>query len=181
MKDKKIVLFSAFRGGNVVPANFENWFERMAAEGWHINRVRQWNSLWMTFKKGEPRKYRFVCDMQASPRKDYRATYEQFGWECLGRMASMYVWRMEYQGQRPEAFTDKESVVARNRRTVQAVSVSFTLFLIMIVSYSVWLIFFPDSLSAGDRAQMIAVVALFSVFEILLGIVMLYIWKNRRR
>jgi len=181
MKEKKTVLFSAFRGGNVVPANFENWFERMAAEGWHIDRVGQWNSLWMTFRRGEPRKYRFICDLQASPRKEYRATYEQFGWECLGRMASMYVWRMEYQGQRPEAFTDKDSVVGRNRRTILAVSVSFTLFLIMIIFYAVQLTCFPDSLTESDRAQIIAVMALFSVFEILLGIVMLYIWRNRQR
>ncbi|MFA5375566.1 MAG: DUF2812 domain-containing protein [Dehalococcoidia bacterium] len=181
MKDKKTVLFSAFRGGNVVPANFENWFERMAAEGWHVDRIRQWNSLWMTFKKGEPRKYRFVCDMQFSERKEYRATYEQFGWQFLGRMASFRVWRMEYQGQRPEAFTDKESVVARNRRTVQAVSVSFTLFLIMSIFYAVWFIFFPDSLSAGDRTQIIAAEAVFLVCAILLGIVMLRIWRNRRR
>jgi len=179
MKDKRIVLFPAFR--KVVPADLENWLEHMAVEGWHIDRVRQWNSLWMTFKKGEPRKYRFVCDMQFAARKDYRATYEQFGWQYLGRMASMYVWRMEYQGQRPEAFTDRDSVVDRNRRTILAVSVSFTLFLMMIIFYAVQIICFPDSLSAGDRTQVIAVEALFSVFVILLGIVMLYIWKNRRR
>ncbi len=181
MKEKRIELFSAFRGGNVVPANFENWFERMAAEGWHINHIRQWDSLLMTFKRGEPRKYRFICDMQASPRKEYRATYEQFGWEYLGRMASMHVWRMEYQGERPEAFSDRDSVVGRNRRTILAVSVSFTLFLIMILFYAVWLIFFSDSLSPGDRNQFIAVEVFLSIFAAFLGWVMLIIWKNRRR
>jgi len=179
MKEKRIVLFPAFR--KLVPANLEDWLERMAAEGWHIDRVRQWNSLWMTFKKGEPRKYRFVCDMQFAARKDYRATYEQFGWQYLGRMSSVRVWRMEYRDRRPEAFTDRDSVVQRNRRFVLAVSVSFTLFLIMIIFYAVQLTCFPDSLTESDRTQIIAVDALFSVFVILLGIVMLYIWKNRQR
>ena len=181
MKEKSIVLFSAFRGGNVVPAHFENWFERMAAEGWHINHIRQWDSLLMTFRRGEPKKYRFICDSQASPRKEYRATYEQFGWEYLGRMASMHVWRMEYHGERPEAFSDKDSVVERNRRTILAVSVSFTLFLIMILFFAVQLIFFPDSLSAGDRTQLIIADVFFCILAVLLGFVMLLIWKNRKR
>lgn len=181
MKEKRIELFSAFRGANVVPANFENWFERMAAEGWHINHIRQWDSLWMTFRRGEPKKYRFICDLQFFPRKEYRATYEQFGWEYLGRMSSVRVWRMEYHGERPEAFSDKNSVVERNRRTILAVSVSFTLFLIMILFYAVQLIFFSGSLSSADRNQLIAVEVFLSIFAALLGTVMIFIWKNRMR
>jgi hypothetical protein len=179
MKDKMTVLFPVWR--HVVPADLEDWLERMAAEGWHMDRFRQWNSLWMTFRRGEPRKYRFVCDLQFSERKDYRSTYEQFGWQFLGRMASVRVWRMEYTDKRPEAFSDRDSVVARNRRNIRAISVSFTLFLVMAVFYAVWFIFFPDTLSESDRTQVIAAEAVFLVCAILLGFVMLYIWKNRRR
>jgi hypothetical protein len=179
MREKRRVILPVFR--RVVPADLENWLERMAAEGWHINRVRQWSSLMMTFRRGEPKKYRFVCDFQASRRKEYMATYEQFGWEYLGRMASMYVWRMGYDDERPEAFSDRDSRVGRNRRTILAVSVSFTLFLIMILFYAVQLIFFSDSLSPGDRNQLIAVEVFFSIFVALLGWVMIYIWKNRMR
>ena len=39
MSDKKIVLFSAFR--HVVPSDYEDWFEQMASEGWHINEIKQ--------------------------------------------------------------------------------------------------------------------------------------------
>jgi len=179
MKDKKIVVFPVWR--HVVPADLEEWLEGMAAEGWHMDRFRQWNSLWMRFKKGEPKKYRFVCDLQFKEREDYRSTYEQFGWKFLGRMSSVRVWRMEYKDKRPEAFSDRESVVARNRRNVRAISVSFTLFLIMCIFYIVWLTCFPDSLSSGDRTQVIAATAVFGVCAILLGFVMLYIWRRRER
>jgi hypothetical protein len=72
MKDKKIVWFSAFR--HVVPADYENWLEKMAAEGWQTGRFWQWSSIYLTFTKGEPKKYRFVYDPQVSPRKDYVTT-----------------------------------------------------------------------------------------------------------
>ena len=50
MKTKKIVFFPAFK--RVVPSDFENWLEDMAAKGWHIERVRQWSSIIMIFIKG---------------------------------------------------------------------------------------------------------------------------------
>jgi hypothetical protein len=179
MKNSKIVLIPAFR--YVVPADFENWLENMAAQGWHIDRVRQWSSLVMTFRRGPPRKYRFVYDMRVSPRRDYRATYEQFGWQYLGRMASAHIWHMEYSGERPEAFSDAESLVARNRRTILAASVSFTLLFLMLIVYAVLLIFFGDNISGSDRAQLLAAGALFCVLMLLIGVVMLRIHKNERR
>lgn len=179
MKDKKIVWFSAFR--RVIPADYENWLEQMAAEGWHINHFRQWSSIYMTLTRGEPKKYRFVYDPQVSPRKDYITTYEQFGWEYLGRMASAHFWRMEYAGERPEAFSDKESKVARNRRTLSAVSVSFFLFLAADLFFGGMLTFFPNILSKGDKTQIIFAEIFFCIVTILLGLVLLVLRKNERR
>ncbi|MCX6003872.1 MAG: DUF2812 domain-containing protein [Chloroflexi bacterium] len=179
MKDKRTVLFSAFR--HVIPADYESWLERMAAEGWHINHFRQWSSMVVTFKRGEPKKYRFVYDPQVSPRKDYIATYEQFGWEYLGRMASAHFWRMEYNHERPEAFSDSESVVARNKRTIFAVSVSFLIFLLLDLFFAGMLIFFPHSLSKTDRTQIVIAEVFFCILTILLGAVMLLIRKNEKR
>ena len=119
MKDKKIVLFPGFR--HVVPADFESWLEKMASAGWHIDRITQWSSFVMVFRRGAPKKYRFVYDLQAAPRKDYRAIYQEFGWEYLGRMASVFIWRKEYREARLEAFSDQESILQRNRRTLIAV------------------------------------------------------------
>ena len=90
MTDRKIVLCPAFR--HLIPSDFENWLERMAAKGWHIDSIRQWSSILMTFKRSEPEKYRFVYDPQVSPRKEYIATYEQFGWEYVGGWLDFNWW-----------------------------------------------------------------------------------------
>lgn len=54
MSDNKIELFSAFR--HVVPSDYEAWFEQMAAEGWHINEIKQWDSVFIKFHRGTPKK-----------------------------------------------------------------------------------------------------------------------------
>jgi Protein of unknown function (DUF2812) len=179
MKDKKIVWFSAFR--RVIPADYENWLEKMAAEGWHINHFRQWSSIYMTFKRDKPKKYRFVYDPQVSPRKDYITTYEQFSWEYLGRMASAHFWRMEYEGERPEAFSDKDSKMARNRRTLSAGSVSFFLFLAADLFFGGMLTFFPDLLSKSNRTQIIFAELFFCIITVLLGLVLFVLRKNVNR
>ncbi len=179
MKIKKFVFFPAFK--RVVPEDFEKWLEKMAAEGWHIERVRQWSSMLMIFIKGEPKKYRYIYDLRAVASKDYISTYEQFGWQYLGRMASVYVWRMEYKDKRPEAFTDKESITSRNYRTVAAVSFSFVIFLVATITIAVSLIFFSSSISPDDRMQLIIAAILFGVFALALGSVMIFIHRKSRQ
>ena len=178
MKTEKIVFFPAFK--RVVPSDFENWLEDMAAKGWHIERVREWSSIIMIFVKGEPKKYRFVYDVHAIVGKDYISTYEQFGWVNLGRMASVNIWRMEYKDERPEAFTDKDSIVTRNSRTISAVSVSFSIFILAVLIMAIALIFFSEALSVNGRMQLIIAAVFFAVLAILLGIVMLYMHKKNK-
>jgi hypothetical protein len=179
MNEKKVVWFSAFR--RVVPADYENWLEKMAAEGWQINHFRQWNSIYLTFQKGAPKKYRFVYDPQVSPRKDYLQTYKDFGWEYLGRMASAHFWRMEYQDKRPEAFSDAAGVVDRTRRSVRAASVAFLILISLEVLYAVMLTIFAGSLSASDKKQLIIAEAFFVILTLALGIAMLVMRKNDKR
>ena len=40
--------FAAFR--YVVPADFENWLEAQARDGWLCEHVGQWSSIRMTFR-----------------------------------------------------------------------------------------------------------------------------------
>jgi len=169
MRGKKTVIFPAFR--HLHPSDLEQWLESMAAKGWHIDKFRQWSSLFMTFRQGEPKRYRFVYDLQVSPRKEYIATYEQFGWEYLGRMASAHMWRMGYDEKRPEAFSDPESIMKRNRRNIRAASVSFFIFLIATLTVGILLAFFTGSLSRADRIQMLAAEILFGIITIALGAV----------
>jgi len=135
----------------------------------------------MTFQRGKPKKYRFIYDPQVSPRKEYIATYEQFGWEYLGRMASAHIWRMEYEGERPQAFSDREGLVDRNRRNLIAVSVSFFIFLAAVIAISLALALASDSLTAGDRTQMIIAAIFFGMIALALGNIMFLMWKNQLR
>lgn len=179
MSDNKIVLFSAFR--HVVPSDYEDWFEQMASEGWHINEIKQWDSVYMRFHRGIPKKYRFVYDPQVSPRKDYIPFYEQFGWEHLGCMASAHIWRMVYDGERPQAFSDQDGLADRNRRNLTAASVSFFIFVAAVLALSLSVRFASDSLSVGDRNQLIYAAIFFGLIALGIGFFMVQMWKNRNR
>lgn len=136
--EKKTVWFSAFR--RVVPADYEQWLETLALQGWNIDRVGQTSSMKMTFTKTNPMQYRYVFDLNAFPNKDYFNTYEQFGWECIGHMASCYIWRREYTGARPESFSDMESLIKRNKRvrTVLLICLAMLLLGLAAVVFGVW-------------------------------------------
>lgn len=82
MSGKKTVWFSVLR--NVVPADYEVWLERLAREGWNVERISQLSFIRMTFRKTEPRQYRCIFDLNAFQKEDYRSIYEQFGWEYVG-------------------------------------------------------------------------------------------------
>lgn len=179
MKDKKIVWLSAFR--NVVPADYENWLEDSSLQGWNIDKIDQWSSILMTFKRGNPKKYRYVYDVQAMPKKDYKTTYEEFGWEFVGQMASVFIWRKEYKQERPESFSDKESLEKRSKRDIAAASVSFMMFLLAAIIITVVFIVNFRYLKPGDILQFILGMVLTYGIFIYMGYVMNKINKNKQR
>lgn len=140
----------------VVPAEFEQWMEQMALQGWNVDKLGQFSSLRMRFVKTEPRQYRYVFDMNAFPNQEYRSTYEQFGWESVGQMASCFVWRKAYTDERPESFTDRESLVKRNLRVRNAVALCLALFLLGIAGSLVGI---GVSLHAGKTEKLIELLA----------------------
>jgi hypothetical protein len=174
MNNKKMFFCSAFI--YVVPADYERWFEELAAAGWHPVKIGQWSSIAMRFEKSEPRKYRYVVDMQFTSEKDYKQTYEEFGWEYVGQMASAHVWRQMYTDERPESFSDAPSREARNKRFIVAISFSFTMFLIGSLAFAAGAIF--SDLTASDRLQFCIAAGLFFLFAVLLGLVMAKVNKN---
>jgi len=179
MKNKKTVWFSAFK--NVVPADYEKWLEDSALQGWQVDKIGQWSSVCMTLKRGEPKQYRFVYDMQAVPKKDYKTTYEQFGWEFVGQMASAFIWRKKYTQERPESFSDKESLKKRNRRVIAAASVSFFIFLLTAIIVTLCFVVNFRHLVPSDILQFILGMVLSYVFTIYMGYVMNKINKNNQR
>lgn len=156
--EKKTVWFSAFR--RVVPADYEQWLETLALQGWNIDRVGQTSSMKMTFTKTNPMQYRYVFDLNAFPNKDYFNTYEQFGWECIGHMASCYIWRREYTGARPESFSDMESLIKRNKRvrTVLLICLAMLLLGLAAVVFG-----FGVSMYVGDWEDCIELAVTFAL------------------
>ena len=179
MKNKKKLWFLAFR--YIVPADLEAFLERKAAEGWHIRKLGQWSSLLTTLYRGEPRKYRYVYDMHLTNDKDYKPTYEQFGWEFVGQMASCMIWRKEYRDERPEAFSDAKSLQARNRRTLLAGSVSFILFLLGALAVLISLLVFSNQMQPEDILELWLMFAFLLVLSVLMGWVLRKMHKNRYR
>jgi len=177
MKNTKTVWLSGFT--NVVPADYENWIEKLALQGWNIDHIGQWSSVIMTFHRSQPKKYRYIYDLQAFPKKEYKTTYEQFGWEFVGQMASGFIWRKLYTDKRPESFTSIESLEKRSKQVISAVLVSFTIFLIIsIIVITAFIINF-SRLSTSDIGQFMLGTVLSSSFAIYLGFVMRKIYKNR--
>ena len=176
MKTKKAVWFSAFK--HVVPADYENWLEKLALQGWNIDRIGQWSSIYLVLEKTAPKKYRYVYDIQPNPKKGYRETYEQFGWECIGVMASCYLWRKEYSGERPQAFSDAQSIEERNKRDMRAVAVSLALFSIAFLVTLIVFLSTIKTLTAGDIFQFAAGLLLSGGIALCLALVMRSICKH---
>lgn len=174
-KDTKAVWWSTYK--YAAPADWERFMENMAAEGWNIDRIRQSDSFRMVFHKTQPKKYRYVMDLNAFPKKGYRELYEDFGWKFMGRMASIYVWRREYTGERPEAFTDKASLEKRNANVMNVLRALIILMLAGIAVTTIAYAVFPQSFT--DWIDYVAPVAIFAVMAVVLGVFLRKIYKKR--
>ena len=179
MKQTKTVWLSTFR--YVVPADYENFLEKMALQGWNVDKIGQWSSMKMVFKKTKPKKYRYIFDMNLHPKKDYVKTYLQLGWEYVGQMASCIIWRKEFAGKRPESFSDAESLEKRNKRVMKAVMVSFFLFLGALLCILTAFGIYYNKLDSSDKIQFVVGIVFALAFVAYLGWVILKIYKNRRR
>jgi len=177
MKNKKTIycLFLI----KVVPSEMEHYLEKMAAEGWNLDKVGQWSSLKITFHKSEPKQYRYVYDVQIKQAKNYIQIYKDFGWEYLGQTASTHLWRKAYTGERPEAFSDATDIENRNKRFIGAVSVSFFMFLACTVACPIVFAFTYSQLDMEQIIQIILAFIFSAALASYLGWVMFQMYKNR--
>ena len=125
---KRIEWFTAFR--HVVPTNYEEWFEGLAEAGWHPVKINHLSSMRMVLEKSKPRKYKYAIELLGRLTPERKAMYADFGWEYVGRMSSIFVWRKEYTDKRPEMFSDESSSQKHSQRFITAISFSFGIFLL---------------------------------------------------
>ena len=131
MKEKMVKWLSPYIHSD--PVEYEEYLEKYALQGWHPVKVGYWNSMRMVFVKSQPKQYRYVVDFQPILRQEYKQLHQDLGWELCGMMSSVVVWRKEYIAERPELFSDKESLECRNKRFSNAIGAIFFVFLVCAV------------------------------------------------
>ncbi|MEG0297338.1 MAG: DUF2812 domain-containing protein [Clostridium sp.] len=94
--------------------NYEKWLESMEAEGWNLKLVT-FNGE-HTFTKGRKRLIRYCLDEKKDQKEEYIAMFKDFGWSLVYKNHTDFLWAMEYEGERPEAFDKIEVLTERNRK-----------------------------------------------------------------
>ena len=150
----------------LVLADYEAYLERMAAKGWHVDKVRQRDALALIFTKGEPRKYRYVFDFNPLAKPDYKPTFEEFGWTYMGTLASCRAWRKEYTGERPQIHTDRESLQRRNKSVRNVVAVSELALILVLSVLAIFMKTRGDALTSFQITLAVSVMVFLIVYFI---------------
>ena len=112
------------------PERIENWLEEMAREGWLLFQV-DFASLRFKFIRGEANQIRYSTDYQENPGDDYFKLFKDDGWELVwSGIFGWYIWRKPFSGERPNIYTDKETIINRTKRSIR---VTWTLLLFNIL------------------------------------------------
>lgn len=91
------------------PDDLELWLEKKAANGEILNRVEPWSPLRMSFDKAEPARYRYALERRDKPVPAlYFTAREEMGWESVGSLSNIHVWRRAYAGERPAGFIGED-------------------------------------------------------------------------
>ncbi|MCB1053574.1 MAG: DUF2812 domain-containing protein [Acidobacteria bacterium] len=108
----------------------EQWLENQASQGWRLIDVKSFG-LRFVFEKSEEPIPVVKIDFQMSPQKDYFDLLEEAGWCLIAHPNGWHFWSYHGQG-KPELFSEKESLMDRNRRQMFLVAL---LFLIQIPTF----------------------------------------------
>lgn len=87
------------------PDDLELWLEKKAAHGEVLTTVDAWSPLRMTFEKRDAGRYRYALERRDQPVPAlYFTAREEMGWERVGSLSNIHVWRRAYTGERPAGF-----------------------------------------------------------------------------
>ncbi len=96
------------------PDKIERYLEEMSLEGWH---AVQMDGMLVSFlfQRGQSKRIRYCVDYQRQEKPEYRQIFLDDGWALLQSSMGWYVWSKEYSGERPDIYTEPESLITRNR------------------------------------------------------------------
>lgn len=165
MKKTKLKWFLPLRFTH--PEDLENYYEEMDAKGWHKEKISQINSICTKFRRTDPKKNRYVVDLNPNSKTgDYVSTHQSSGWELVGKMSSMFIWRKAYQDNRPETFTDSITIKNKNKAFSNKIIILQLFSLILISIISILFIVFKKELKLGLIITLL-VVQVITVFWLL--------------
>lgn len=119
MKKTKTVL--KFWSG-AYPDKLEKWLEHMESIGWRLVKVG-WIGVKFTFEKGEPSSVSYSLDYRYPSDAEYLGLLEDAGWQLIFNSSGWLIWRIPYEGAKPEMYTDTDSLIQRNERLLKVYGV----------------------------------------------------------
>ncbi|MCX7922424.1 MAG: DUF2812 domain-containing protein [Clostridia bacterium] len=133
---KKVKLMTKFWPINKpLPDDIEKWLEDLEAKGWNLSKPSL-GAFLFHFVKGEPRRIRYCYDYQSKRDREYERIFTDLGWTLIYYSCGTYIWSMEYDGERPEAFSDYDSLISRNKRLISMFTGSFAAFPAILIALS---------------------------------------------
>ena len=109
------LVFKPWFGWHV--GRIEEYLEDMALKGWRLEKVA-FSQLIFRFVKGEPRKVSYCVDFRPRADMDYKRLFADDGWELLDESVGWLLWSKAYEGERPQIYTDNQSLIDRNKRLI---------------------------------------------------------------
>lgn len=104
------------------PGKVEKWLEQSEAAGWNLVGIG-FAGIRFTFRQGESRQIVYRIDYQSSVKDDYFQLFRDAGWSLAGQSGGWYFWQQVYTQQKPEIFSDTESLIDRNRRQMMLLAI----------------------------------------------------------
>ncbi|TNC47559.1 hypothetical protein [Mumia zhuanghuii] len=81
----------------------EEWFEAQAKQGWVAERLVWLSAIRLVLQRRDDRPtYRYAIDPRTYPDAEEDALLTSAGWEDIGPLAGKDVWRVPYEGERPD-------------------------------------------------------------------------------
>ncbi len=98
------------------PEKVEKYLEDMSRRGWRVTSVSG-SCMGFRFERAEPENVRFCVDYPSQATEEYKTIFTDAGWSLRYESLGWFLWSKAYApGEaRPEIYTDRESLIARNR------------------------------------------------------------------
>lgn len=97
------------------PEVLEAWLEKKEAQGWRLTRSNL-GGIRFVFAKDKPHQVAYAADYQQAVKPEYYSLYQDIGWQLMYSWGGWYIWRMDYQQDKPRLYTDITSRQEMNSR-----------------------------------------------------------------